>query len=346
MSNSILELEEALSKVSYSGYNLDFIKHFLIDNYLDNDITRIYIVPDEDGKNIFAIEYCLIIKLLSHDFRINVLVYLPILFPDNSPEFYIKAISKYLGINKLYEGKINSDNLRINLKYFKEFDKIKVNIPEIIDNLIINFNKAFPIYKSEKENSKIFGKCFLDYSKALPKNNKSEINQDIKDDKLNILGNIDNNFDYVEQINELKKQLEEERKKNKFLTKENMKLNDIIFNLKSKISKNENYDNKVKSLKVDIQKQQLNFDISKIQNDYSITSIKSGEKMMTVNFTSMGIQDIDHYSLACRKADLFVRLEEKLINDFPALSENDLYFQVNVRRIKRYKTLEENNIKK
>jgi hypothetical protein len=57
MSNSILKLEEALSKVSYPGYNLDFIKHFLIDNYLDNDITRIYIVPDEDGKNIFAIEY-------------------------------------------------------------------------------------------------------------------------------------------------------------------------------------------------------------------------------------------------------------------------------------------------
>ena len=59
----------------------------------------------------------------------------------------------------------------------------------------------------------------------------------------------------------------------------------------------------------------------------------------------MGTQDIGHYSLACRKTDLFVRLEEKLINDFPELRENDLYFEVNVRRIKRYKTLEENNIK-
>ena len=40
-----------------------------------------------------------------------------------------------------------------------------------------------------------------------------------------------------------------------------------------------------------------------------------------------------------------MRLEEKLINDFPVLRENDLYYEVNERRIKRYKTLEENNIK-
>ena len=124
-----------------------------------------------------------------------------------------------------------------------------------------------------------------------------------------------------------------------------MKLNDIISNLKSQNSKFENYENKKKSLDDDIQKQQSIFDIIKNKNDYSMKSINSGEKIMTVNFVSMGIQDIGHYSLACRKTDLFVRLEEKLINDYPILRENDLYFEVNVRRIKRYKTLEENNIR-
>ena len=124
-----------------------------------------------------------------------------------------------------------------------------------------------------------------------------------------------------------------------------MKLNDIINNLKSQNSKFENYENKKKSLDDDIQKQQSIFDIFKNKNEYSMKSINSGEKIITVNFVSMGIQDIGHYSLACRKSDLFIGLEAKLINDFPLLRDKDFYFEVNVRRIKRYKTLEENNIR-
>ena len=214
MSN--LELEDALSKVSYSEYNLDFIKHFLIDNYSDNDNTRIYIVLDDDGKNIFAIEYKLFFNLFNNKYNVYILVYLPILFPDSPPEFYIRAFNK-LGVNRVYEGKINSDNLRIDLKYFKEFDRIKVNIPEIIDNLIINFNKAFPVFKAKEEKS-FSGKCILDNSKAkivyLPKN-KNYHNRGIKDYDPNIT-NKDNNFDYEEQIKELKKQLEKKEKKIKF----------------------------------------------------------------------------------------------------------------------------------
>ena len=118
---------------------------------------------------------------------------------------------------------------------------------------------------------------------------------------------------------------------------------------KEKVNKIEKYENKIKSLEneiqqknQDFQKHQSNLNIS---NDFSIIAIKSGEKIMTVNFNSMGIQDIGRYSLACRKTDLFITLEAKLIEDFPVLKENDIYFEVNVRRIKRYKTLEENNIK-
>ena len=66
---------------------------------------------------------------------------------------------------------------------------------------------------------------------------------------------------------------------------------------------------------------------------------------MTVNFVSMGINDIGHYSLPCKNTDLFVRLEEKLNNDYPQLKNHETYFEVQTRRIKRFKTLEENNIK-
>ena len=66
---------------------------------------------------------------------------------------------------------------------------------------------------------------------------------------------------------------------------------------------------------------------------------------MAINFVSMGIQEVGHYSQACKNTDTFIRLEEKLNNDFPKLKEYETYFEVNGRRIKRFKTLDENKIK-
>ena len=40
-----------------------------------------------------------------------------------------------------------------------------------------------------------------------------------------------------------------------------------------------------------------------------------------------------------------MRLEEKLNSNFPQLKEHETFFEVNGRRIKRFKTLDENNIK-
>ena len=42
---------------------------------------------------------------------------------------------------------------------------------------------------------------------------------------------------------------------------------------------------------------------------------------------------------------MFVRLEEKLNNDFPEYKDYETYFMVNGRRIRRFKTLNENHIK-
>ena len=65
---------------------------------------------------------------------------------------------------------------------------------------------------------------------------------------------------------------------------------------------------------------------------------------MTVNFVTMGIQDIGHYSLACKNTDLFVRLEERLYQDYPQFKNYETYFEVKTKRIRRFKTLEENKI--
>ena len=69
------------------------------------------------------------------------------------------------------------------------------------------------------------------------------------------------------------------------------------------------------------------------------------DKIISVNFISVGFQDIKNYSLPCKITDTFTKLEEKLLKDFPKLKEYEIFFEINEYRIKRHKTLKENNIK-
>jgi len=79
--------------------------------------------------------------------------------------------------------------------------------------------------------------------------------------------------------------------------------------------------------------------------NYKITSINPGEEILAINFVSNGVKDICNYNLICKNTDLFVRLEERLYQDFPDFKNYETYFEVNTKRIKRFKTIEENNIK-
>ena len=158
--------------------------------------------------------------------------------------------------------------------------------------------------------------------------------------------NILSNNDFI--INELKRQLNEERIKNQNLINENNNLKNNINNLNNNINylnnQISNYINQIQLLQNQINDNNLNN--NNIKNNYiNASSIKLGEKILSINFVSMGFQDIGHYSLPCKNTDLFVKLEEKLNNDFPQLKDKETYFLVNGRRIKRFKTLDENKIK-
>lgn len=192
-SASILDFEDALAMVSYPKYILEFIKKFLIDNYANNDMTDIFMISNKDGDNIFVIEYKLVIELNNRYYKIFVLVYLPILFPNYPPDIFIEKTSK-IELNKYYlNGKIDPLTFQINLDNFVKFDPDINNIGEIIDSLVVNFTQEFPVYKSNDKSNpndwKNSGKCVLDKTKAnkvkLPNNHKSYSNSVISSYNFN-----------------------------------------------------------------------------------------------------------------------------------------------------------------
>ena len=60
---------------------------------------------------------------------------------------------------------------------------------------------------------------------------------------------------------------------------------------------------------------------------------------------TQGNQDIYNYTMPCKTSDLFVRLEERLYQDFPKYRNFEASFMVSARMISKYKSLEENQIK-
>ena len=112
----------------------------------------------------------------------------------------------------------------------------------------------------------------------------------------------------------------------------------------------QNLKNKIKSLEKELNKkneeiQQLLSQNNNNQGNYEITSINPGEEIMCINFVSMSNQDINNYGLVCKNTDLFIRAEERLYEDFPQFKKYETYFEANGKRIKRFQTLSENNIK-
>jgi len=158
------------------------------------------------------------------------------------------------------------------------------------------------------------------------------VNDDINkvNDKIINLSNDYTNNGMIKilqsRINEFNRKLNELKNENKLLIDKNNDLQNINNEYKSKIKKLESEKDKKND------KKQLN-------------SFKNSDKIISVNFISIARQDIGHYSLVCKDTDLLVRLEERLYEDFPQFKNYDNYFEVNCKRILRFKTLAENGIK-
>ena len=158
------------------------------------------------------------------------------------------------------------------------------------------------------------------------------------------------------RIRELEKRIEEGEIFTKNLMNENGRLKDENRILIEKntlfLEKFKNYEAEIKKLKEELtsittqtQTQTQTNELNIFKSNNIVSNLLPGENALSVLFMTMGKQDIQNYAMTCKNTDLFVTLEQKLYIDFPEYKNYDTYFQVNARRVKRFKTIEENNIK-
>ena len=127
-------------------------------------------------------------------------------------------------------------------------------------------------------------------------------------------------------IEDLQKQLEQAKGRNKYLLKEINQIPDL--------------ENRVERLKNELQQKEYEYQELLNQNK------NSGDNLITIHFISMlGIKDIGPFMLNCKRTDIFLRVEERFYINFPEFTKYELCFFVNNKKIKRFLTLDENNIK-
>ncbi len=172
----------------------------------------------------------------------------------------------------------------------------------------------------------------------------------------------------MNEINKLKEQIEKLNMNISKLQKENNELkiennelrnkNNIIQNdLQNKLQTIKKYEEDIKNLKNSLNlkdgnifnlNNQINDLTSKI-NNLKINNNNSKNKFGLDEIVSVLIQSIDqkvNIPLFIPKSELFVRLEEQLYEEYPEYKDVDnIYFTFNGRKIKRFRSIEENNLK-
>ena len=174
-------------------------------------------------------------------------------------------------------------------------------------------------------------------------------------------------------INNLRRELEEEKKKNKILQDTINKLNNTINQLKQEhntdiqkykkelkvyVDKNEILNNQIKKLSLDntnlkeeIKKNNTQNnsddivslykridDLNKKLSRYPFV-LEEGEKILSVIFRSVS-QKVN-YTMVCKNTDSIYKLEGELYKTFPELSETNNYFLCKGTVVNRFKKFEE-----
>ena len=106
---------------------------------------------------------------------------------------------------------------------------------------------------------------------------------------------------------------------------------------------NTNYEELKKELLEERKKNQKLMEQLNSEKD-KVKELKDVEnQILAINFISVD-QNV-HYPMACKKADKFSQLVEKLFNEYPNYKSSNTFFTANGKIIEKERTLSENGIK-
>ena len=150
-----------------------------------------------------------------------------------------------------------------------------------------------------------------------------------------------NNNETQKLKNEIKAYIEKIEKMKNDIQKLSLENNNLKDKMKSPSTQN-NQDEIVRLLK---KNEVLNEKIDELNEKLKRYPfiLEEGEKIMTIVFTSVN-QKIN-YSMICKNTDTINKLEEKLYEEYPKLSETNYYFICNGTKVNKFKKFEEFKIK-
>ena len=214
------------------------------------------------------------------------------------------------------------------------------------------FNPNFDISSQEKISQKkksegkqkekeIGGKLFSEKKEKIC--SKSDINNGEQKEsvlKENLNKYKIENEKLNKKIHELEDELKKEKNKNKVL-EEKIK---IFENSQKNYALNKKNLNSKEELLNSIILKDKELNELKIKLGRYPIELNEGEKLMTVNFTSVDSR-IQNYSLICKNTDMFNALEKRLYDDYKEYYDTENFFTVKGIKVHKLKSLEENKIK-
>ena len=234
--------------------------------------------------------------------------------------------------------------------------ELKGNINELVNKNKILKEKIDELIKDKKE--------LQDKILVINRNKDSSTKKNLGKNCENIITTENENASFIKEKEILEKKIFDINKEKDILKNEKVNLEKKIIKIRNEknyfLKEKDNLEKKI----IDITNERDNFkkvidDISKEKENskkdsaesingrvkYTILPIKPGDIIMSINFVSIGVQDINNFSLVCKNTDLFITEEERLYENFPKYKKEHTYFEVNAKKIKRFQTLDVNGIK-
>ena len=241
---------------------------------------------------------------------------------------------------------INIKNKIINTKY--SFDSL-------VNELIIL--KIFEGQKAKEEIISLFlqdNKNEKDDKNEINDNNKIFDSKEIDDLKMELKKEKDNSQKLIEKINKLENELNLEKMKNKEFEKELINLKNKL-NDKINLELNQKEKEKEKPINIEFKNESKELFLETImEKDKEIKELKlklsrypfelmEGEKIISIILTSVD-QKFFH-SIICKNKEKFNIIENKFYEAYPDYIETENFFTLNGKKVNKYKTLDDNNIK-